>query len=87
MGSPDNTATGPSPISIGHAGEAKDLADLAVYKAPDSPEARYHLGRAWEALGRRDLAAEAYRAALTLAPGHRASAEALHEWAASGARP
>lgn len=74
-------------VSIGHAGEAKDLADLAVYKAPDSPEARYHLGRAWEALGRLDLAAEAYRAALTLAPGHRASAAALHELAAAGARP
>ncbi len=74
-------------VSIGRAGEAKDLAELAVYKAPGSPDARWNLGRVWEHLGRPDLAVEAYRAALALAPGHRESASALSRLLAPGARP
>ena len=41
----------------------------SVRLRPDSAEARYNLGRALEALGRRGEAAREYREALHLLPG------------------
>lgn len=64
-------------ISVGRVTEGKDLAELAVYKDPRFPDARYNLGKAWERLGERQRAEDAYRAALAIAPGHRESAAAL----------
>ena len=50
---------------------------LTVTAAPSFAEPRVALGRLFESLGRRDAAAEAYRAALRIEPNDREAAKRL----------
>lgn len=74
-------------VSVGRLQEGKELAELAVYKDPRFADARYNLGKAWERLGDRQRAAQSYREALALAPGHAEATAALFALQRNGGQP
>jgi len=64
-------------IELGHYGQATEYARRLVQFVPDSPEAHFTLGMAYEESGDLDRALKEYEAALSVYPGHKDAKAAI----------